>query len=77
MGAKIIIEEKTAHIYGRYPLQGAVVEARDLRGGAALVVAGLVAEGETIVTNCRHILRGYEDICRDLQSLGARIRQRE
>lgn len=77
MGAKIIIEEKTAHIYGRYPLQGAVVEARDLRGGAALVVAGLVAEGETVVTNCRHILRGYEDICRDLQSLGARIRQRE
>lgn len=77
MGAKIIIKEKTAYVYGRYPLQGAVVEARDLRGGAALVVAGLVAEGETIVTNCRHILRGYEDICRDLQSLGARIRQRE
>ena len=54
-------------------LRGAVVEARDLRGGAALVLAGLAAEGETVVLNTSHIERGYEAFDRNLAALGARI----
>lgn len=76
LGAQVIIEEKAAHIVGVTPLHGREVEAKDLRGGAALVVAGLAAEGETVITDCHHILRGYEDICRDLSALGARISSR-
>ncbi|MEG0688206.1 MAG: UDP-N-acetylglucosamine 1-carboxyvinyltransferase [Hungatella sp.] len=77
MGARIMIEEKEARIDGIYPLRGNVVEAKDLRGGAALIIAGLAAEGETRVTHCHHILRGYEDICRDLKILGAEIVQND
>lgn len=73
LGAQIIIEEKAAHIIGVNPLHGGTVEAKDLRGGAALVVAGIAAEGETVITDCHHIFRGYEDICRDLSALGAQI----
>lgn len=73
MGAQIEVREREAHIEGRYPLTGTSVEARDLRGGAALVVAALAAEGMTEIGQCCHIVRGYEDICRDLTSLGARI----
>ena len=47
--------------------------ARDLRGGAALVVAGLAAQGTTTIHDCEHVYRGYEEIVKDLQSLGARI----
>lgn len=47
--------------------------APDLRGGAALVLAGLAADGLSIIGSCRHIRRGYEDLCRDLGSLGAEI----
>ncbi|MCI9361395.1 MAG: UDP-N-acetylglucosamine 1-carboxyvinyltransferase [Hungatella sp.] len=75
MGANIRVEEEKALAAGTYPLTGCPVEASDLRGGAALVVAGLAAEGDTIIRNCGHILRGYEDICRDLQKLGADIRR--
>lgn len=77
LGADIIIEENRAVIHGLYPLRGAAVKARDLRGGAALVVAGLASEGVTRITDCSHIERGYEDICRDLGSLGAVIRGME
>jgi UDP-N-acetylglucosamine 1-carboxyvinyltransferase len=73
MGAEITVSGRHAAIYGKYPLKGAAVEAADLRGGAALAVAALAAEGETVISGCSHILRGYEDICRDLGSLGARI----
>ena len=73
MGASIRIEEKTAVICGKYPLRGACVKAAALRGGAALVVGALAAEGETIIKDCGHIERGYEDICRDLSALGAGI----
>lgn len=75
MGADIIIEGTRACITGRDFLTGTEVRACDLRGGAALAVAGLAARGETRITDCRHILRGYEDICRDLGSLGADIRR--
>lgn len=74
LGADIIIEGKRSVIHGLYPLKGAAVTAKDLRGGAALVVAGLACEGVTEIGDCRHIERGYEDICRDLESLGAVIR---
>lgn len=77
LGAQIIIEEKAAHVRGISPLYGSRVEAKDLRGGAALVVAGLAAEGETVITGCHHIFRGYEDICRDLSSLGAQISKQQ
>lgn len=77
MGAAIIIEGDEACITGRPGLRGAQVQARDLRGGAALAVAGLAAEGETRITDCHHIFRGYEDLCGDLQSLGAVIRREE
>ncbi|MFR5601922.1 MAG: UDP-N-acetylglucosamine 1-carboxyvinyltransferase [Lachnospiraceae bacterium] len=73
LGADIIIEDRTARIIGCRKLRGGAVEATDLRGGAALVIAGLAAEGTTTVSRCGYILRGYEDICRDLGALGARI----
>ena len=73
MGADIYINQNTAHIRGVKNLQGSTLEAKELRGGAALVLAGLVAEGETYIKQCSHIERGYENICRDLAELGARI----
>ncbi len=75
MGAQIRIDEKAAVVTGVYPLTGCKVEATDLRGGAALVAAGLSASGETTIDHCHHIFRGYEDICLDLQQLGANIRR--
>lgn len=74
MGASIETDERRAVIVGRHALKGARVQASDLRGGAALVVAALAARGETIIENCQHIQRGYEDICRDMAALGANIR---
>ncbi len=76
MGAQVSIEEegRKAVITGVATLQGAELYAKDLRGGAALVLAGLAAEGTTIVQEASYIERGYEDICRDLSILGARIR---
>ena len=77
LGADIIVKEKKAVIHGQHPLKGNSVTATDLRGGAALVVAGLASEGITEIHDCHHIERGYEDICRDLTSLGAAIRGME
>ena len=76
MGAEIRLEssENKAIITGVGRLHGTVVKSHDLRGGAALVVAGLAAEGTTIVQGATSIERGYEDICRDLSALGANIR---
>lgn len=74
MGAKV--QQKDAHsvlIKGVEMLYGRSVQARELRGGAALVVAGLMAEGETTVSGCPFIYRGYENICRDFRELGARV----
>ncbi|MCI8578457.1 MAG: UDP-N-acetylglucosamine 1-carboxyvinyltransferase [Lachnospiraceae bacterium] len=73
MGAHIIIEDNTAYVTGRSRLYGCPVRAGDLRGGAALVVAALAAEGETRIGGYSYIQRGYEDICRDLSGLGASI----
>lgn len=73
MGAHIIIRDRTAYVTGRLRLSGGRVQARDLRGGAALVAAALAAEGESIVEGYSYIARGYEDICGDLRLLGAEL----
>ncbi|EED36262.1 UDP-N-acetylglucosamine 1-carboxyvinyltransferase [Luminiphilus syltensis NOR5-1B] len=75
MGADISIEGNMAIIAGRESLKGAPVMASDLRASASLVIAGLVAEGETRVDRIYHIDRGYECIEEKLQSLGADIRR--
>lgn len=77
MGADILIENNRAVIRGRRTLYGTKVQAKDLRGGAALVIAGLSAEGDTIINDSIYIQRGYEDICRDMQMLGAQIEERK
>lgn len=73
MGAKINVEGKIAVVKGVRKLNGAIVEATDLRGGAAMVIAGLNAKGKTIVKNAEHILRGYENLDKKLSKLGAKI----
>ena len=73
MGACIRTECKVAVIQGVPVLRGAEVSAGDLRGGAALVMAGLRAEGETIIDNIRHIERGYDKLDMYLRSIGADI----
>jgi UDP-N-acetylglucosamine 1-carboxyvinyltransferase len=73
MGADIEVEGHRALVRGVKRLEGEPVCSPDLRGGAALVLAGLVAEGETVVTDIYHILRGYEDFAGKLAALGADI----
>lgn len=75
MGADIVIQGSSAQVRGPADLRGAEVAARELRGGAALTAAGLLAAGETVLRGSRFIKRGYEDICRDLACLGADIRE--
>ena len=75
MGAKITIEGKTAIIKGTRKLYGTNVKATDLRGGAALVVAGLSAKGETTIEDIEYILRGYENLEKKLITLGAKIKK--
>ena len=77
MGAEISINGSRALINGSSKLHGESVMARDLRGGAALVVAGLTAEGMTMVQESEYIDRGYVDLCGDLCSLGAHIERRQ
>jgi UDP-N-acetylglucosamine 1-carboxyvinyltransferase len=73
MGASISVEGRIALVTGVKSLKGATVEASDLRAGAALVLAGLVAQGETVVKNVHFIDRGYEAFEDTLRSLGAKI----
>jgi UDP-N-acetylglucosamine 1-carboxyvinyltransferase len=73
MGAQIKIDRRTALIEGGKPLSGAQVKATDLRAGAALILAGLAAEGVTEVTELHHVDRGYVDIVGKLRGLGAKI----
>ncbi len=75
MGAKIKIEGKVALIDGSENLYGASVTAPDLRGGAALIIAGLGAKGETLIDGLWHIDRGYENIEDTLSALGADIKR--
>ena len=73
MGANIVIEGHHAIVHGVDAFSGAQVRSPDLRGGAALVMAGLVADGETTVSAIHHIDRGYEGFVEKLASLGAKI----
>ena len=73
MGAKITTEGRVAVVEGVKRLYGTTVEAGDLRGGASLIVAGLSADGRTVIDNAEHIYRGYENIEKNLLELGARI----
>ena len=75
MGADIRVEGRVAVVYGVPRLHGAKVRAADLRGGAALVVAALGAEGESTVSGVRHMDRGYQSLEGDLSALGASIRR--
>lgn len=73
MGANIKVEGRVAIIEGIHKLSGSPVHATDLRAGAAMVIAGLTAEGETEINNLKHIDRGYENIVGKLKSMGADI----
>jgi len=73
MGADIVCNGRCVTVRGAKRLCGATVTATDLRSGAALVMAGLAAEGETKVYGYEYIARGYEDICGALHMLGAQI----
>jgi len=75
MGANISVEGNTAVVTGVEKLKGAPVMASDLRASAALVIAGMVAEGETVVDRIYHIDRGYECIDEKLQQLGCKIKR--
>ncbi|HSC82506.1 MAG TPA: UDP-N-acetylglucosamine 1-carboxyvinyltransferase, partial [Pseudomonas sp.] len=75
MGAQILVEGNTAIVSGTPELKGAPVMATDLRASASLVIAALVADGETLIDRIYHIDRGYECIEEKLQLLGAKIRR--
>ncbi|MBQ9929596.1 MAG: UDP-N-acetylglucosamine 1-carboxyvinyltransferase [Oscillospiraceae bacterium] len=77
MGADIQINGKTAFVTGTQKLYGATVSAHDLRAGAALVIAGLAAEGVTFVKNIHYVERGYEHLIDKMTALGAKIRRIE
>ncbi len=77
LGADITVKNQTATIVGPTKLTGTTVVATDLRAGAAMVAAGLAAEGKTVITNVEHILRGYEEIIEKLESVGAKITLKE
>ena len=74
LGANIENTNTTAKINGCTPLVGNEVIATDLRAGAAMVIAGLIAKGETTISNIEHILRGYENIVEKLNQVGAKIK---
>lgn len=74
MGVDVRIEGRSAVIEGGKKITGCPVKATDLRAGAALILAGLIADGETEITNVHHIYRGYENIVDKFRTLGAKIR---
>jgi UDP-N-acetylglucosamine 1-carboxyvinyltransferase len=73
MGAEIHISGNTATVHGKTKLMGAPVQASDLRASASLVLAGLAAQGETVINRVYHIDRGYENIVKKLREIGAKI----
>jgi UDP-N-acetylglucosamine 1-carboxyvinyltransferase len=75
MGANITVQGRTATVRGKSELQSAAVMCSDLRASASLVLAALVADGETILDRVYHIDRGYERIEEKLRSVGAQIRR--
>ena len=77
MGADVTVKNQTATIMGPTKLKGREVVATDLRAGAAMVAAALVAKGKTRISNVEHILRGYENIVEKLKNVGAKIESLE
>ena len=77
MGTDIKVENQTAIIKGPSKLIGENIVATDLRAGACMVIAGLKADGETIISSVEHVLRGYENIIEKLQNVGAKIELEE
>ncbi len=77
LGANITVNNQTATVIGPTTLKGTEVVATDLRAGAAMVTAALLAEGKTTITNVEHILRGYEKIVEKLTEVGAKIEIKE
>ena len=77
MGANIKVVRRKAKVKGKTPLKGKVVKATDLRAGASLVIAGLIAHGTTKISDAEHILRGYEGIVDKLTNVGASITIKE
>ncbi len=75
MGADVTVNGRTAVVRGVRSLNGARVSATDLRGGASLVLAGMCAQGETVIDNIYHIDRGYEDLTSMLSSIGVNIKR--
>ena len=73
MGANIEIKDKIINIKGKTNLKGTEVKATDLRAGACMVLAALIADGETTITEIKHVLRGYENIIEKLENVGAKI----
>jgi len=76
MGADIVTDGRIAYVRGVKRLCGSKLQAFELRGGAALVIAALAAEGDSVISGAEFIERGYENICRDLRGLGAEIQCR-
>ena len=77
LGADITVKNQTATIIGPNKLVGTDVVATDLRAGATMVAAALLAEGKTTITSAEHILRGYENIVEKLTDVGAKIEIKE
>ena len=77
LGADITVNNQTATVIGQTDLKGTQVVATDLRAGAAMVAAGLLATGTTTIANVEHILRGYENIIEKLTDVGAKISLKE
>ena len=77
LGSDITVKNQTATVIGPTNLKGTKVIATDLRAGAAMIAAGLIAKGTTTIANVEHILRGYEKIVEKLTSVGAKIRNKE
>ena len=75
MGANIKINERTIEITGKTKLTANTVKATDLRAGACMVLASLIADGKTIIEDINHVLRGYENIIQKLQNIGAKIEE--
>ena len=73
MGANITVDENKAYVTGVEALHGATVVSTDIRGGAAMVIAALGAEGVSHISDIRHLFRGYDRLCEKLRGLGADI----
>jgi UDP-N-acetylglucosamine 1-carboxyvinyltransferase len=74
LNARIIVDNNLATIYGARELSGTTVNATDLRGGASLILAGLMAEGETVINHADHVFRGYSGIVEKIQKIKGNIR---